>query len=163
MNKKRGLKRYFKSIQSRQLVIPSTWVKDQYFSYDKIWVDYIGFKAINKRKHHLDCLIRNFDSLAEQSFKLNKQFQIWIFINEDNSKEDCIILHSPNPFTSFPHQYQNLSIDHNFKNSGLSDYLNQKADFKKLFGISIHENQKGNSVKENFCVLFKDQVGVSVG
>lgn len=162
MKKKRGLKRYFKSLQFQQTQIPVVCINDGYFSYDKIWLDHYGFNGINKRKPHLDCLFRNFDILADQISRLSIQFQIWIWINEETGKEDCIILHSPNPFTSFPHKYQNLSPANNFNNSDLLTYINRKTDFKKLFGTSFHENDNGKQVKKSFCILYKDIFGESV-
>lgn len=159
MKKKRGLKRYFKSLQNMETRIPKIWIEDGYFSYDKIWVDYIGFKGIKKRKPHLDCLFRNFELLADQISKLNLEFQIWIWINEKTGKEDCIILHSPNPETAFPHNYKNLSFDNNFRNSDLLSFINQKTDFKKMFGTSFSSNDSGTKTSESFCVLYKDCIG----
>lgn len=162
MKKKRGLKRYFTSLQFRQLQVPKLWINDGYFSYDKIWVDYSGFKGVNKRKPHIECLIRNFDTIADQVARLNLPFQVWIWIHEKSGSEDCIILHSPNPFTSFPHKYENLSLSSNFKDAELSNYIAPKTGFKKLFGVSFCENDNGGLVQENFCILYKDVVGEPV-
>jgi hypothetical protein len=162
MKKKRGLRKYFQSLKFRQLDIPEVWTKDGYFSYDKIWVDNDGFNGINKIRPHLDCLFNNFERLADQIKSLNLKFQIWIWINEKDSKDNCIILHSPNPFTTFPHNYKNLSETSNFSNSKLSNYISQKSNFKKLFGISFYENDNGKQIKENFCILYKDNIGESV-
>ena len=162
MKKKRGLRRYFRSLEFRQTQIPQLWIKDGYFSYDKIWIDNYGFDGINKRRPHLDCLFRDFDRLADQINSLKLPFQIWIWINERDGKDTCIILHSTNPFTTFPHKYKNLSQTSNFSNSELSNYINQKSGFKKLFGTSFYENDNGRQIKENFCILYKDNIGESV-
>lgn len=162
MKKKRGLRRYFRSLKFRQIQIPLLWIKDGYFSYDKIWIDDYGFNGINKRRPHLDCLFRDFDRLANQINSLNLPFQIWIWINERDSKDSCIILHSPNPFASFPNKYKNLSQTSNFTDLELSKYLNQKSDFKSLFGTCFSEKDNGKKIKENFCILYKDNIGESL-
>lgn len=162
MKKKRGLKRYFQSLKFRQLHIPLLWTKDGYFSYDKIWVDHYGFNGFNKRRPHLDCLFKNFERLTDQIKSLSLPFQIWIWINEKDSKDTCIMLHSPNPFTTFPHKYKSLSLSSNFSNSELTNYINHESNFEKLFGTSYYENDNGRQVKENFCILYKDNIGESV-
>lgn len=159
MKKKRGLKRYFRSLEKSSLKIKKICLKDTYFSYDKIWIDYYGFRSIIKRKPHLDCLIRNFNQIAEQASFAATKFQIWIWVNENNSKDDCIILHSPNPFNSFPHKYENVSEQSNFKNSELLAYLNQHSGFKKLFVSGYIENDNGKLLKENYCILYKENLG----
>ncbi len=162
MKNKRGLKRYYRSLETRQLKIQENWMKDSYFSYDKIWIDYYGFRGINKRKPHLDCLFRNFDQIADQASSNTTKFQIWIWLNENNSKDDCIIIHSPNPINSFPHKYENFSETSNFKNSELINYINQYSGFKKLFLSGYYEDDNGKQVKENFCILFKENLGESI-
>jgi hypothetical protein len=159
MKKKRGLRRYFKSLNTRETKIPLIWLKDGYFSYDKLWVDYYGFTGIKKRKPHLEYLFRNYEMLSDQISNLNQQFQIWIWINELTSREDCIILHSPNPFNSFPHKYKSLTFDNNFNNTDLLTFINQKTEFKKIYGTRVLENENGFKTQENFCVLYKDNIG----
>jgi len=136
MKRKRGLRRYFQALASKQMHIPALWMQDGSFSYDKIWIDHYGFRGINKRRPHLECMLRNFDSIATQMGSLNEKFQLWIVVNENNGKDDCIMLHSPNSFTIFPHQYEHLSSTNNFINSAISDYLQQVSDFKKLYGTA---------------------------
>ena len=157
--KKRGLRRYFKTLKTKEFSIPRLWLKDGYFSYDKRWVDYYGFFNLKQRKPHLDCLIRNYDLLLKKVNKEHQRFQIWIWINEFDSYEDCIMLHTPNPFNAFPHKYDLYSIENNFKNKDLVNFIEHYTGFKKIYGTYFVENEPGIETKENFCVLYKDGIG----
>lgn len=163
MKKKRGLKRYFNALKTKEFSIKN-WLKDGYFAYDKLWVDNYGLGnfSLKRRKPHLDCLIRNFYILENKLKSENKDFQIWIWINEFSSDEDCIILHSQNPFCKFPHKYNTFTYDCNFKNKDLVNYLAMNTDFEKIYGIYISENDKGIEKEQNFCVLYKVGIGESI-
>lgn len=147
---------------NRQIHLPKVWIQDGYFSYDKIHIDNWGFKGIKKRSAHLACLFRSFDTLAEEISNLNRPFQIWILIHEKSSHEDCIILHSPNSISSFPHRYENLTTVSNFKDTDLKAFIEKKQEFTSLFGTSFEENDAGKQIQENFCILFKPALGETV-
>ena len=162
MKKKRGLSRYFKHLSKKNLSIPEVWIRDGFCSYDKLWVDSIGFKGIKKRSPHIDCLVRSFNVVKDKMPSINPRYQIWIWLNETESSQDCIILHSPNSISAFPHKYELYSLEPNFKNLDLVNFINQYPDFNKIFGSYFSENDHGINIKENFCVMYKDGIGEPV-
>lgn len=160
--KKRGLRRYFKALSTKEIKIPSLWIKDGFFSYDKLWIDNYGFRGMNKRKPHIECLIRNYDPLSEEAARLNMPFQIWIWIFEYNGYHDCIILHSPNPFNAFPHKYTIYSCESNFKNKELENLIKKHTGFKRIYLTVSYENDYLSEIQENVCVLYKDGIGEAI-
>ncbi|MEZ4805316.1 MAG: hypothetical protein R2852_07495 [Bacteroidia bacterium] len=165
----RGKRRYFKNKNKETIPLSNEklnfYFNDGYYCYDKYWVDHIGIgnNSFKARLPHLNCLIRNFKIASEVLSNQSKPFQIWIFLNEINSYDDKIYFHSENPIEEFPHKYKEYSFENNFKNKRLTEYVNSLKDFKKIFGTYFTESDSGTkTIKENFCALFKEDIGVSI-
>jgi hypothetical protein len=162
MKKKRGLRRYFKNLNKKEMNIPELWIKDGFVSYDKLWVDYLGYNGIRKREPHIECLIRNFDRIKDQVSILNSSFQIWICLNETNGYEDCIIVNTPNSINPFPHKFVNYSHVNLFKNKELVNFINLINEFDKIYGTYFVDDDERGELEEKFCVLYKNGIGESI-
>ncbi len=83
-------------------------------------------KSWKSRKQHLDALFCLADKYEKQLIKLNRQFQFWISINDSDSKDDAIYIHTENPNNSeFPIKVKSIP-DLKSKNENLEKYLNEK-------------------------------------
>lgn len=106
--KLRGQKRYFINLESRILYNLKhllNWYQNEGWSFDKIRVDNFGYRTLKARRLHLKCLIDNYLRLNHELNNLDLEFQAWIWLEEFSGYEDCIIIHSKNEFTHFPHVY----------------------------------------------------------
>lgn len=83
-------------------------------------------KSWKSRKQHLDALFCLADKYEKQLIKLNRQFQFWININDSDSKDDAIYIHTENPNNSeFPIKVKSIP-DLKSKNENLEKYLKEK-------------------------------------
>ena len=157
MKKLRGLKKYYKRLETENdlkkatwfdLDDPNAWFDNWHLHFD--WKG-LGNGSFRKRKPHLDKLFRHFEILLEETKKLKKDFQLYAVILDYDSYSDALFLHTQNPnHDNFPYQYETLSKKSTLKNKKLEDYLNELKDFEKYYG----------SAEENFCVIFKLNVGI---
>lgn len=166
MKKQRGLKRYYRKLSTtNDFISRITWLD---FNSPDIWFDYwhvhfdnhgYGNKSFKRRKPHLDMMFRHYEIAALEMNKLNKEFQLWIFINDFTSYNDGIFFHTPNPNEqNYPHKYSEIRLECNLKNGNLINYLNEHKDFERVFG-TYYEDEKP---KERFCALYKSNIGQSV-
>jgi hypothetical protein len=125
--KRRGLRRYFRKLKNQKLpeFLDFSGSEHSWFDYYHLHIDNIGLgnRSWKARKHHLDAL---FDLAVKVEAKLQhypKDYQYWIEIDEKDSVEDAIYIHTQNPNGSpFP-------IKLNFDNEGK---VNNPAIFEYL-------------------------------
>jgi len=156
MKKIRGLKKYYKRLETENDLDKATWLN---FDDPDIWLDNwhlhfdwkgFGNNSFKKRKPHLDKLVRHFDILEKETTKLNKEFQLYAVLLDRDSYSDALFLNTPNPNNKFPWKYNDLSTTSNLTNIELVDYIKGLKGFDKFYG-------KGD---ENFCVLYKNNIGI---
>jgi hypothetical protein len=158
MRKHRGLKRYYKNLKTQIDLDKSTGLN--FSDPDKSWFDLwhvhfdnygYGDKSFKKREPHLDKLFRHFDILSNKAKILNREYQIWITILDYESYDDALFLHTANPNQdNFPYKISGLSEKSNFTNSKLVEYLKKYPTYKMMYGVA----------DENYCVIYKDNIGV---
>lgn len=158
----RGLRRYFKLLTDRKLKIPEVWIKDGYFCFDKLYVDDYGLLKLKARKPHIDCLMRNYEEITKYLKSENEPFQLWVIVYEWEGRDDCIYLHSKNPFEEFPYKYKHFSKTGNFKNTSLMKHLESYNEFERIFSEFYQENDKGTLSKMNVCILYKAGIGMPI-
>jgi hypothetical protein len=96
-----------------------------FFDFWHLHVDFDedGNKDWKSRKKYLDEQIKAFYYLKTKLVNYPHSFQLWIGIDEDDSSQDGVYIHSPNPNNDyFPHLVDN-DEKINFKSLELRDYL----------------------------------------
>lgn len=158
MRKHRGLRRYYQTLQTQN----ENWSGLNFIDNDKPWFDLwhthfdqkgYGNDSFKRRKPHLDKLFREFDTLVEKAKLLKTNYQIWATLLDYDSYSDALFLHTPNPnHDNFPWKINGLTSKNNLTNPKLVEYVNNLSGYKILFG----------QADENYCVIFKDNVGVAL-
>lgn len=114
-------------------------------------------KSWKSRKQHLDALFCLFLKYEEKVKDMNRDFQLWININELDSDDDAIYLHTENQNNSdFPYKIDFFSKKKS-TNTNLEKYLREK-DYKILRFITLDEDRKESI---NFY-LYRPNVGLSL-
>ena len=156
MKKFRGQKKYFKRLKTDNDLDKAVWLN---FDEPNIWLDNwhlhfdwkgLGNKSFKKRKPHLDKLIRHFEILEKETKKLQKDFQLYAVLLDNDSYYDALFVNTENPNNKFPWKYDNLITKSNLTNTNLEKYLNTLEGFEKLYGVA----------DENFCVIYKKEIGI---
>ena len=156
MKKFRGQKKYFKRLETDNDLDKAVWLN---FDEPNIWLDNwhlhfdwkgLGNKSFKKRKPHLDKLIRHFEILEKETKKLQKDFQLYAVLLDNDSYYDALFVNTENPNNKFPWKYDNLITKSNLTNTNLEKYLNTLEGFEKLYGVA----------DENFCVIYKKEIGI---
>lgn len=140
MKRRRGLKRYYQNLGKKDFIekLDFSESENSWFDLYHIHIDNTGLgnKSWKSRKQHLDALFLVSEKIEGKLKNYSKEFQYWIEIDENDSFEDSIYIHTKNPNKSeFP---EKLDFDSLLKSSyqELEKYLNEK-DFiinkKKLF------------------------------
>lgn len=158
MRKHRGLKRYYKNLQTKT----NDWSGLNFTDPDKAWFnlwhthfDWRGYgnNSFKRRKPHLDKLFKHFDILQEKAKSLKTDYQIWVTLLDYDSNSDALFLHTPNPKEdNFPWGIKNLTQTNNLTNTELAHYVNNLSGYKILFG----------QADENYCVIYKENIGRSI-
>lgn len=157
MKKHRGLRRYYKNLETTIDFEKSTWKVD--FNDPNGWFDNLhlhfdwkgyGNESFKRRKPHLDKLFRHFDFLVDKTKQLKTDFQLYSILLDFDSYSDALFLNTPNPNNSqFPFKIADLQLTTTLTNKQLNDYINNLDGYEKLYG----------KVDEAFCLIFKKNVG----
>ncbi|WP_152559891.1 hypothetical protein [Hymenobacter sp. IS2118] len=154
--KRRGLKRYYKSLLTANDFEKVTWLDlDNVETWRKNWhhhFDWYGYgdNSFKKRKPHLDKLFRHFELFIDRTKNLDQSFQLYAVLLDFDSSSDALFLHTPNQDNNqFPFKVSDLQATTTLKNSRLNDFLNSLNGYEKLYG------QAG----EAFCLLFRKNIG----
>jgi hypothetical protein len=156
MKKLRGQKRYYNRLKTENDLDKATWLN---FESPDIWLNNwhlhfdwngVGNNSFKKRKPFLDKLIRHFTILEKETKKLNKKFQLYAVLLDNDSYSDALFVNTPNPNNEFPWKYENLSSASNLSNTELNNYIKNLEGFEILYGVA----------DENYCVLYKKGIGI---
>jgi hypothetical protein len=157
MKKQRGLKKYYKRLETENDLEKATWLNledpNTWFDNWHLHLDWKGFgnKSFKRRKPHLDRLFRHFDLLQEETKQLKKDFQLYAVILDYDSASDALFPHTPNPnHDNFPFKYNSVKQKSTLTNQELDKYLSELKHYEKYYGTA----------GENFCILFKKGVGI---
>ena len=99
--------------------------KNSWFDFWHTHIDWNsdGNKSWNLRKEFLDKLLTEFENVKSELKKYPNEYQTWIMIDENDSGEDGIYIHTKNPNSeNFPLKVQ---TEKNIKclNQNLSDFI----------------------------------------
>lgn len=161
MKKKRGLKRYYKKLSKSRPIdyLDLSGGDNSWFDFYHIHIDNIGLgnKSWKSRKQHLDSLFQVAKELEEKLSSYPKDFQYWIEISENDSREDSIYIHTENPYgTKFP---ISIEFDEKYKskNKNLINYLDQQDYNLKAKILFDHNNRQ-----DLFFFLTKNKLGLKL-
>ncbi|MCX2740688.1 hypothetical protein [Pontibacter anaerobius] len=159
--KNRGLRRYFENLKQQKLpeALDFSGADQSWFDLYHLHIDDLGLGNISwkSRKQHLDALFELAELVKEKLSVYPKDYQFWIEIDENDSREDAIYIHTPNPNeNNFP---VNLEFDEELevKNILLLNYLNGK-------GYSMQKKKLTNS-EGKFCTtyfLYQEGLGARI-
>jgi len=108
----RGLRRYFLRLikDAKQFSIspsPDDWW--DFWHYHSDWTG-LGNISIRSRCEHLKALLLVFEKINSAKTQFTTPFQSWIILNCQDSSQDAVFLHTPNPNgTQFPALYPEIS------------------------------------------------------
>jgi len=155
MKKFRGKRRYFKDLKIHRDSFELSFEKDSWFDFWHTHYDWdgLGNNKWKMRRPHLDVLFNHFSLYQEKLQAFEKPFQLFILVNDIDSSQDAIYIHSENPNqANFPFALEENLVC-TLKNKQLINYLNSKEKFIKIFG----ENEN-----EGYCILYKKRVGKEI-
>lgn len=163
MKKFRGKARYYRNLKKEEIPV---WLDIR--SHEKNWFDFfhqhiftkdIGIVSWKSRKQHLDCLFRLAEKYEKEVKYLNRDFQLWININEFDYEDDAIYLHTENPNNSeFPWRI-NDQPEKEATNRNLDHYLRQKESKYIILKFIVKDQNEKESI--NYC-LQRPNIGISL-
>jgi len=128
--------------------------KNSWFDFWHTHIDWDGDgnKSWSSRKKFLDKLLTEFENVKSELKKYPNNYQTWILIDENDSGEDGIFIHTKNPNSeNFPLKVQ-VEKDIKCSNQNLSDFM-------KNTGLEIH----GFEHQEGYCFYLSDKnYGISL-
>lgn len=128
--------------------------QNSFFDFWHLHVDFDGDgnKDWETRKRFLDEQLELFDYIKTKLIDYPHPFQLWIGIDEDDSSQDGIYIHTPNPNSDyFPHYVDN---DHkvDYKVKELKDYLDKSK-------LTVMKSTNFDSI---YYFLFDEKFGVTL-
>ena len=157
MRKLRGLKKYYKRLETENDLNKINWLNFEepnillnnlHFHFDRRG---LGDNSYRRRKPHLDKLFRHFCILEKETKKLKTEFQLYAVLLDNESYYDALFVNTPSPNNEFPWKYKNSSNESTLTNTDLANYINDLEGFEKLYGVA----------NQSFCVSFKKNIGVN--
>jgi hypothetical protein len=111
-----------------------------------------GNESFNVRIEYIQEGFRIYDALKDRLINYPYSFQLWIGIDEEDSGNDAVYIHTPNPNNNyFPHLIENKQFQL-YKNSDLRTLIEQS-------GFEVIKTQNFNT---NYYMLYKNGVGIEL-
>ena len=162
MKKLRGKRRYFRHLEKVDYFASPAgdWVAllndpQHWFAGEHIHPDWWGYgKRWKGRKAHLDALFRHFDYLVEGLQGMERPFQVFAELFDDNfySDGDSLNVATPNPgVEDYPCKFRGLTEEDGLSNLNLRAYLEQL----KLRGYRVFYFQGG-------CIVVHEKIGAPI-
>ena len=161
MKKNRGLNRYYKNLGEISFLNEFNFSGDDnsWFDFYHIHIDDTGLgnKSWKSRKQHLDGLFSMAEKVENKLKNYPKDFQYWIMIDEDDSCEDSVYIHTENPNSSlFPTLIED-DVKAEIKNERLFEYISNRG-YKILKSEMIDYEDK----KSTAYFLYKEHFGLKI-
>ena len=159
--KRRGLRRYYRNLRSQKLpdFLDLSGSSQSWFDLYHLHIDNTGLGNISwkARKQHLEALF-DLASKVEAALKqYPEEFQYWIEIDEKDSVEDAIYIHSQNPNGSTYPIHLNFEKDIEVGNPILLKYLMEKG-YQVEKKLMIDSDGKTGLT----YFLYKDSIGARI-
>lgn len=166
MKKRRGLKRYYRNLHKQD--VSSYWCEalsdnEAWFNFAHEHFDWPGYgnKSWKEHKEHLNVLFKHFSIIENWLKSIERPIQMFAVIHTDDSEQDALYLHTPNPHTDYPINFlkNGCIIGVNSHNVPMSDYLH---DLEKQGYTVLTSPEKTNNDYLGSYVVFKNGVGESL-
>lgn len=150
MKKFRGKKRYFRNLWSKVTVEATIERYDQDLDFGNeswfdIWHTHLDFFGIGNislklRKEHIKAHLALYRNILIKLDSLEKPYQSWILLNDQDAGLDAVYIHTPNPNSdNFP-----LKIDNIVWNCNIPKFLSNVLNPKELnVGYKMWELSSG--------------------
>lgn len=157
MKKRRGIKRYYKKLhQCNEWDYWCNILSDisEWCNYAHQHFDWIGYGDIcwKERKEHLDMMFKHFLMIEHHIKNVERPFQIFAILHLNDSGQDALYFHTPNPYTEYPYIIPQMAykIECQLQYPPLSKYL----EMLMRQGYTIFTSEERKS-----CIVFKENVG----
>lgn len=158
MKKRRGLKRYYKKLRQcnewdywcSALSNESGWFNYAHQHFD--WKSY-GDICWRERKEHLDVLFKHFSVIESRVKNLERPFQMFALIDLNDSGQDALYFHTPNPYTEYPFI---------IPQGGIRGCQLKYQPLKKYLERLVEEGYTVFTFERSSCFVFKEHVGDSL-
>lgn len=99
MKKFRGMRRYFKKLWSLVNGYQLHVEDDSWYDFWHRHLDFggLGNASLKVRREHIKAHISLYSKFLIQLESLNKPYQTWVCIHEEDSGADAVYVHTPNP------------------------------------------------------------------
>ena len=128
---------------------------NSFFDFWHLHVDFDGDgnQSWEVRKKYIDEQIELFKYIMIKLVKYPKPFQLWIGIDETDSSQDGIYIHTPNPNDDyFPHQIDSKAEKTTKESSELLNYLYNT-------GFALIESK---NIESDYHFLFDESCGITL-
>lgn len=102
--KLRGIKRYFRRLFSKVEALELDVSEGAWYNFWHYHPDWYGYGNLNwpMRARHLEALAKAFGRFAQQLATSSRPYQLWIYLDANDSSQDAVYIHTPNPHSEFP-------------------------------------------------------------
>ena len=125
-----------------------------FFDFWHLHVDFDGEgnKDWKTREKFMEELLKAFEYLKTKLADYPHPFQLWIGVDEEDSSQDGVYIHTPNPNSDyFPHVVDNDETVM-FKSGELREYIER-------IGLSVI---KSRNLDSNYYFLFDNNIGTTL-
>jgi len=159
--KRRGLRRYFRNLKNQKLpkFLDFSGSEQSWFDFYHLHIDDTGLgnRSWKARKQHLDVLFDLAGKVEAALQQYPKDYQYWIEIDEKDSVEDAIYIHSKNPNGSIFPIRLNFDNEVEVRKTTLLEYLRER-DYQVEKKELVNANGKAGTT----YFLYKDGVGIKI-
>jgi hypothetical protein len=108
--KPRGIDRAASSILKEGSEFEPGLIPDGWHYYDHWHLDWDGIGDFNPRIRliTIEAHLRIFSAIAKEASVLNLPFQLFISLARRDAGQDAVYLHTPNPHSAFPAEFDNV-------------------------------------------------------
>ncbi|MGJ7913844.1 hypothetical protein, partial [Neobacillus sp. LXY-1] len=112
LKKFRGKKRYFRNIWRQVNNINLELDNESWFEFYHIHLDWegVGNGSVHIRREHIKAYLALYKRVLNELNMFEKPFQSWILLDEGDSGQDAVYIHTPNPNRdNFPLKVEELN------------------------------------------------------
>lgn len=138
LKKFRGKKRYFRKLWSSVENFQAHVDDDSWYDYWHRHLDFwgLGNDSLKIRRAHIKAHILLYTRILKQLEQLNKPYQTWVCIHDEDTGADAVYIHTPNPNAAdFPANFDFLKLDCKLPNA-FSDLIDTAQ-----FNIGYYESE----------------------
>lgn len=166
MKKRRGLKRYYRKLN--KLNVCDDWLDalsedDTWFNLAHEHFDWSGYGNISWKEHreHLNVLFDNFSTIEQRMKGINRPIQLFAVIHVNDSEQDALYFHTPNPYSDYPIDALNEGCTIGVENMNMPVYGFLKELENRGYTV-LTSPKDTNSWWMGSYIVYKEGVGESL-